>query len=81
MKREKLLKKILAGINNVSFKDLVRLVEGYGFVLERVNGSHHIFSNPDIHEIINLQNVKGQAKPYQVKQFLALLEKYNLRLK
>jgi len=29
---------------------------------------------------LNLQNVTGKAKPYQVKQFLALIEQYNLSL-
>ncbi|WPF89365.1 hypothetical protein VKI21_18480 [Cyanobacterium aponinum UTEX 3222] len=36
--------------------------------------------NNDISEIINIQNKKGQVSPYQVKQFLALIEKYNLTL-
>jgi hypothetical protein len=31
-------------------------------------------------ELINLQNVHGQVKPYQIKQFLALVERYNLRM-
>jgi len=35
---------------------------------------------PDVHELVNLQNVKGQAKPYQVRQCLKLVERYNLRL-
>ena len=28
--------------------------------------------------MLNLQNVKGQAKPYQVRQFLKLVEEYHL---
>jgi len=31
-------------------------------------------------EIVNIQNDNGKAKPYQVKQFLSLIEKYNLNL-
>ena len=34
----------------------------------------------DIPELVNLQNVKGQAKPYQMRQFLKLVEKHNLKL-
>ena len=29
---------------------------------------------------INIQNVKGEAKPYQMRQLLSLMEKYNLKL-
>ncbi len=56
------------------------LVQAFGFHLSRVNGSHHIFVHPEVQELINLQEVNGKAKPYQVRQFLHLLEKYNLKL-
>jgi hypothetical protein len=36
--------------------------------------------HPGIPELINLQNVKGKAKPYQVKQLLKIAERYNLHL-
>ena len=29
-------------------------------------------------EMLNFQNVKGKAKPYQVKQFLKIVENYRL---
>jgi predicted RNA binding protein YcfA (HicA-like mRNA interferase family) len=56
------------------------LVEAFGFSLKRVSGSHHVFSHPDVPELVNLQNIKGEAKPYQVRQFLRLVERYNLKL-
>lgn len=31
-------------------------------------------------ENINLQEIDGKAKPYQIRQFLRLIERYNLRL-
>ena len=62
------------------FGDFVGLIEAYGFELSRVTGSHHIFKHPDISELVNVQNVKGQSKPYQVRQFLQLIERYNLSL-
>jgi len=80
MNRRKLLKKILAGSRNIRFADMVDLVRGFGFELSRTEGSHHIFSRPGIPELVNLQNVKGQAKPYQMRQFLKLVEKHNLKL-
>jgi len=56
------------------------LVEGFGFRLVRVSGSHHIFAHPDIPQLVNLQSARGEAKPYQIRQFLRLVEQYNLRL-
>jgi predicted RNA binding protein YcfA (HicA-like mRNA interferase family) len=55
-------------------------MEGFGLRLARVRGSHHIFSHPDIPELINVQEVDGQAKPYQVRQFLKLVERHDLQL-
>jgi predicted RNA binding protein YcfA (HicA-like mRNA interferase family) len=80
MKRRKLLQKILGGSKNIRFSDIVNLVEGFSFKLSRTDGSHHIFARPDIPELVNLQNVKDQAKPYQIRQFLKLVEKNNLKL-
>jgi predicted RNA binding protein YcfA (HicA-like mRNA interferase family) len=79
-KRKKTLEKVLAGSKNIAFNDFTHLVEGFGFHLSRVSGSHHIFSNPKVKELVNLQNVKGQVKPYQVRQFMELTERYSLKL-
>ena len=79
-KKQKLLQQVLNNSKNVSFKDMVSLVEAFGFILSRINGSHHIFTHPNIPELVNIQNVKGQAKPYQVRQFLTLVETHNLSL-
>ncbi len=56
------------------------LIEAFGFHFARRNGSHHIFSHADVPELVNLQEVNGQAKPYQIRQFMKLVEKYNLQL-
>jgi len=56
------------------------VVDSFGFRLSRTNGSHHIFTRPGVYELVNLQNVRGQAKPYQIKQFLTLVERYNLKM-
>ena len=37
-------------------------------------------THPDVPRPLNLQEVGGQAKPYQVRQFLKLIELYNLSL-
>jgi predicted RNA binding protein YcfA (HicA-like mRNA interferase family) len=81
MNRRRLLRKLASGsLKNVAFSDLTNLVEGFGFRLDRVSGSHHIFVHSNIPELVNLQEVKGEAKPYQIRQFLKLVERHNLRL-
>lgn len=81
VKKQKLLQKAYSGSKNFRFSDFVRLIESFGFALERITGSHHIFSNPDVPQSITAQPDKnGQAKPYQLKQFLRLIEKYDLYL-
>jgi len=80
MKKRKLLEKILAGSKNVRFNDMVTLVEAFGFRLSRISSGHHIFVHPQVRELVNLQNVAGKAKPYQIRQFLQLVERYNLQL-
>lgn len=80
MKKTKLLRRALSGSKSLRFDELVGLVGAFGFRLSRVNGSHHIFVHKHIPELLNIQNVGGEAKPYQIKQFLRLVERYNLKL-
>jgi len=79
-KRQKTLAKVLSGSKNIAFSDFVLLVEGFGFRLSRVSGSHHIFVHAKVRELVNLQEIGGQIKPYQIKQFMNLVERYDLEL-
>ncbi len=81
MNKRKLLHRLITNQKNVKFSDLVLILQSFGFKLDRVSGSHHIFLHSKIDEILNIQNVKDEAKPYQVKQFLKLIELYNLEFK
>lgn len=58
-KKQKLLQQVLNNSKDVSFKDMVSLIEAFGFTLSRINGSHHIFTHPNIPELVNIQNVKA----------------------
>ena len=78
MKRKKLLQSLMSGSKNVRFQDFRQCVEAFGFKLDRTQGSHHIYVHSDLSEMLNIQNVKGKAKPYQIKQFLDILERNNL---
>jgi len=80
MNPRKLLGKALASPANLRFEQACQLARAFGFRLSRVSGSHHIFVHPNVDELLNLQEVRGKAKPYQVKQLLLLAERYNLPL-
>ena len=64
----------------MSFRDLTALLAHLGFEKRRTRGSHHLFARPGVMEMINIQNVKGQVKPYQVRQLLRLVDEYNLSI-
>ena len=80
MKKKKLLQKLLSNTKNIRFSEAVACAEAFGFKLDRVNDNHNIFVQQEIQELLNLQNVKGKAKPYQLKQFLQLIETHNLQM-
>ena len=81
MNRNKLLERLNeASLQNVSFADFVSLLRGFGFYVHHVRGSHHIFRHPDLRDRLNLQEDRGEAKPYQIREFLDLVERYNLQL-
>jgi len=80
MNKRRLLQKILNNQKNVRYYDFVAILEAFGFFQARAEGSHAIFKNTAVAEFINIQNVNGQAKPYQIKQFLSLVEKNNLEM-
>jgi predicted RNA binding protein YcfA (HicA-like mRNA interferase family) len=79
-RRRRLLQRLLSGSKNIRFTEGVACAEAFGFRLSRISGSYHIYVHADIPELVNLQNVNGKAKPYQVKQLLRLIERYNLQM-
>jgi predicted RNA binding protein YcfA (HicA-like mRNA interferase family) len=78
MDKRQLLLRISSNPDNVDFKDFVRIIEAFGFILKRSRGSHFMYKKPAVPQLINVQNVSGKAKGYQVKQFLDIIELYNL---
>lgn len=78
-KYAKLLQRILTGASDesIDFQALCQLLVRLDFD-ERIRGSHHIFTRPDIHEIMDLPPKVGKAKAYQVKQVRGILVNYRL---
>jgi len=63
---------------NVRFEEICKIAKLFGFRFRGGKGSHRIFVRAGIREMLNFQEVKGKTKPYQVKQFIRIIEKYNL---
>jgi hypothetical protein len=78
---EALLRRLLDGsVTNVAFVDAERLLRALGFEELRVKGSHHVYGRPGIAQQLNLQEIGGQAKPYQLRQLMALVRRYHLSI-
>jgi hypothetical protein len=73
-KCDKLLEKAKNSPNNFSFAEICQLAECYSFEFQRQSGSHLIYEHPTLtieqNRLMNFQDFKGKAKPYQVKQLL-----------
>ena len=76
---EKLLLSILSGTRDkgILFADLRAVLDRLGFQC-RIKGGHFIYTKEGVEEIINIQPVGNQAKPYQVKQVRNVILKYQL---
>jgi len=81
-KHDKIKARVASGTANanLSFADICAMLPHEGFANKTIAGSHHVFTRPDVPDIINLQPGKdGKAKPYQVKQVAAILQAYPLK--
>jgi len=78
MTRRELFERFKRNPQNVRFDEICRAAELFGFVFRGGKGSHRIYSKPGVREFLNFQNVRGKAKPYQVKQFVKIVEQYSL---
>jgi hypothetical protein len=73
---QKILEKMRAEPANIGSSDLKKVCETY-FGKPRQDGiSHAIFKTPWPGDPrVNIQNAKGKAKPYQVRQVLQAIDK------
>ena len=78
-KIRKVLELVLSGRSDASirFSDARRLLLALGFE-ERIKGSHHIFRHPGVRQRVNLQEVAGMAKVYQVRQIREVITLHGL---
>ncbi len=77
-RRQKLVDKARSNPAGIRFRELCLLAEHVGFTRRGGKGSHVVYEKVGVDEILTFQDRKRMAKPYQVKQLLAVIEKYRL---
>lgn len=78
---DKLYRELLASTSRtISFRDFERLLRAFGFELDRTAGSHRQYVHPAIPRSFPVQPEGKDAKRYQVREFLELVERYGLHL-
>jgi len=71
--------KVKRNPKNVRFSDFCRLIQWFGFQKKGGKGSHQTYFLPGIREILDVQSLHGEAKPYQIKQLVRLVKEYDLK--
>lgn len=62
------------------FQDLCRVCDFYFGEARQTSGSHHVYKTPWVGDPrVNIQNEKGMAKSYQVRQVLKAIERLENR--
>ena len=73
---DKLLAQLHSDPSNIRFADLLKICEAHFGHPRHRSGSHVIFKMPWPGDPrVNIQNDRGKAKAYQVRQILAAIEK------
>ncbi len=71
-----LVKQLKHNPENVQFADLCRICEHYFGKLRQSGSSHRVYKTPwQGDPRVNIQNNRGKAKAYQVKQVLKAIER------
>ena len=78
---EKLYAKLVSTRAAMRFRDFQRILEAFGFTLDRISGSHHIYKHPQASRPLSIQPRADKAKPYQIDQFLDMIEEFRLTMK
>ena len=80
-KPTKLYEQLLANPGRIiSFRDFERLLRAFGFELDRTVGSHRQYVHPAVPRSFPVQPTGKDAKRYQIREFLELVERYALHL-
>lgn len=81
VKPHKLYAQLLQSANrSISFRDFEALLAAFGFEHARTTGSHRQYVHPAIPRPFPVQPGSKDAKRYQVRELLELVEQYGLKL-
>ena len=80
VKPSKLFARLVASPQSMRFRDFQRVLDAFGFMLDRINGSHHQYKHPLATRPISIQPKGNMAKPYQIDQFLDFVEEFGLHI-
>jgi len=58
----------------VSFDNLQKVLEDFGFEVIRSKGSHFAFRHPNLNELFVLPYKKPHVKPEYVEQFISIVD-------
>ena len=75
-RREKLLAAIRNNPKDVRFTDACKAAEAIGFARAGGKGSHVAYARAGEPTILNFQNRNGYVPPYQARQLIEMLDKY-----
>ncbi len=64
----------------ISFRDLERLLEAFGWVHKRTKGSHRTYAHADVPAIFTINPDGKSAHRYQVRLLLEFVEEYGLHM-
>lgn len=65
---------------SVDFRDFLAMIEAFGFTHIRTKGSHRSYAHPACNALLVVQPKGKDAKRYQVREFLGIVEAYGLNL-
>ena len=74
-----LIEKMRENPSGVRYADLCKVCDHYFGQARQTSGSHRVYKTPWIGDPrVNVQNSKGYAKAYQVKQVLKAIERLEI---
>jgi len=80
VRASKLYERLVATRAAMRFRDFQRVLGAFGFTLDRIKGSHHNYRHPLVPRPLSIQPRGNMAKPYQIEQFLDIVEEFGLRI-
>lgn len=77
---EDILKQMRRNPKGIRFNDLSKVCEDFFGEPRQSGSSHKVFKTPwQGDPRVNIQNAKGKAKPYQVRQVLQAIERLEMK--